>query len=336
MKRFIQTAFLSATLLFTLTGCTATTESTEVGVRTVKAGIGGRGVSDEIYPQGGTYFFFRPLSDFNVYDVGLQNLEMFRESGEGARAGNDSVSFKTIDGNDISVNVTIAWSIDPSRAAYVRQFIGGSTAEVQDKFVRPVTRTMVRDVLNQMTSEEYYQADRRFQMAEEAKARLNNVMAPEGVVIEQVLLGEHRFNPTYEQIIKDKKVAEQEAARLSSETDAAGEEMKRDLEKAKGIVNQSIEKARGSAEQRQLESDGLLYERQRQADAILTEATARAEALTAKAKALAGSGGENMVKLEIARALKGKRIVFVPAGGGADLRTTDINELLGTYAATKK
>jgi cell division septum initiation protein DivIVA len=112
--------------------------------------------------------------------------------------------------------------------------------------------------------------------------------------------------------------------------------MKRDLEKAKGIVNQSIEKARGSAEQRQLESDGLLYERQRQADAILTEATARAEALTAKAKALAGSGGENMVKLEIARALKGKRIVFVPAGGGADLRTTDINELLGTYAATKK
>ena len=52
--------------------------------------IGGRGVMPEIYPQGGTYFFLRPLSNWNVYDVGLQNLEMLREHGEGTRMGDDS------------------------------------------------------------------------------------------------------------------------------------------------------------------------------------------------------------------------------------------------------
>jgi len=312
-----------------LTGCTASTESTEVGVRTVNIGLlKQRRVMDEIYPQGGTYVFPRFSSQWNVFDVGLQNLEMLREAGEGNRQGDDSLRFKTIDGNDISVNVTIAWNIEPSSAPYVLQFIGSSTREVEDKFVRPVSRTIVRDVLNQLTSEEYYQADRRFRAGEEAKARLNALLTQEGIVIEQVLLGEHRFNNTYEQSIRDKKVAEQEASRLQSATEAAAEEMKRELEKQKGVVSKAIETAKGDAAKRRLEADAIYFERQQQAEAILAEKRARAEGLTAKARALSGSGGRNMVKLQVAEALAGKDIIFIPAGGGMDLRKTDVNALL--------
>ena len=313
-------------------GCTASTESTEVGVRTVNFSLlGGRGVHREVYPQGGTYFFFRPLSDWQLFDVGLQNLEMTRETAEGDRVGDDSLRFKTIDGNDISVNVTIAWRINAAKAAYVLQFIGRSTHEVEGKFVRPISRTVVRDVLNKLTSEEYYQADRRFHMAEEARDRLMTVMEQEGIIVEQVLLGEHRFNATYEQIIRDKKVAEQEASRLESETEAAREEMKRDLEKAKGTVSKSIEQARGAARKRELAADAFYFERQRQSEAILAEKQARAEGLTARAKALSGSGGRSMVKLKVAEALHGKKIIFIPAGSGLDLRSTDINALLQAY-----
>lgn len=310
-----------------LLGCSASTESTEIGIRTVNLGLGSRGVVEEPYPQGGTYFFPRALSNWNVFDVGIQNLEMMRESAR----GDDSLRFKTIDGNDISVNVTIAWRVDPTMAAYALQFVGGSTAEIEAKFVRPVARTVVRDVLNQLTSEEYYRAERRFEMGEEARERLNLVLNSEGVTIEQVLLGEHKFNPTYEQTIKDKKVAEQEAERLQSETEAAAEEMKRDLERGKGTVSKAIEEARGEAEKRKLNADAIYFERQRQAEAILAEKRARAEGLTARAKALSGSGGRSMVKLEVARALKGKEILFVPAGSGVDLRKTDMNQLLQAY-----
>jgi hypothetical protein len=38
-----------------------------------------------------------------------------------------------------------------------------------------------------------------------------------------------------------------------------------------------------------------------------------------------------MVKLAIAKALQGKEIVFLPAGTGMDVRTTDVNALLSTY-----
>ncbi|MCB9680446.1 MAG: prohibitin family protein [Alphaproteobacteria bacterium] len=312
-----------------LTACTATTESTQVGVRVNKVPLlSARGVEPDVLPQGATYFFFRPFYDWYVYDVAIQNLVMVREPDEGDRTGDDSLRFKTIDGNDVSVNVTVQWAIDPARTPYLLQFVGGSTTEVEEKLVRPVSRAVIRDVLNQLTSEEYYQASRRFETAVEASERLNRIFEREGVIVQQILLGEHKFNDTYEQIIRDKKVAEQEAERLVSETEAAGEEQKRDLERAKGQVSKQIEGALGEASKRRLEADAIYFQRQKQAEALLAEKQAHAKGLTEQANALAGSGGTKMVKLEIAKALQGKRMLFLPAGGAMDVRTTDMNTLL--------
>ena len=169
--------------------------------------------------------------------------------------------------------------------------------------------------------------------AKDTKRRLNAVLQSEGILIENVLLGEHKFNATYEQTIRDKKVAEQEAARLTSETRAAFEEMARDLERAKGDVGKQVEEARGEAEKRRLEADAIYFERERQAQASLAEKQALAEGLTERARAMSGAGGEAMVKLKIAEALKGKKIVFIPAGSGMDLRNTDVNQLLEVYGA---
>jgi hypothetical protein len=53
-------------------------------------------------------------------------------------------------------------------------------------------------------------------------------------------------------------------------------------------------------------------------------------------KALTGSGGEVMVKLKLAEALAGKRILLLPvAGGGLDIKTTNVNQLLEAYGARK-
>ena len=55
---------------------------------------------------------------------------------------------------------------------------------------------------------------------------------------------------------------------------------------------------------------------------------AEAEGIAKMNEALAGAGGEAIVKLEIA-ALMDKRIVMLPIGGGGlDVRSTDVNSLL--------
>jgi hypothetical protein len=47
--------------------------------------------------------------------------------------------------------------------------------------------------------------------------------------------------------------------------------------------------------------------------------------------ALTGIGGEALVKLKIAEALQGKKILLLPVSeGGMNLRTMDINQLIHT------
>jgi regulator of protease activity HflC (stomatin/prohibitin superfamily) len=332
----IKNTVIFATLVAFTNACTPhSTGPTEVGVRVNKVGIiGEKGIVETPYAPGTTSFFPPIINDWYTYDVAIQNLAMVRESTQGDRTGDDSLRFKTVDGNDISVNVTVAWQIDPNKAHTVLALSGNSTQTVGHRLVRPISRTLIRDVLNELKSEEYYDANVRFLKGDEALAQLNAQLNPEGVLITQVLLGEHKFNDRYEQIIKDKKVAEQDAERLISETEAAREQMRRELEVAKGAVSKAIEVSMGLAKQRTIESDAYYYSQERVAQATLTEAKASAKGVSEQARALAGSGGDNMVKLKLAQALKGKNIIFVPTGG-MDLRTTNMNDLLQTYGILK-
>lgn len=332
MFRSMKSLLGMALLTLGVAACTASTETTEVGVRTaLVAPFGVKGVQDEVYEPGSVYFFLRMFSQWHVFDVALQNLSMVKTVSEGSRAGDDALRFKTVDGNDITVDITISWHIDATMAPYVLQFVGQTTTDVENKIVRPVARTVVRDILNRLTSEEYYEANRRFEMANEAKDRLNEVTAGEGVIIDQILLGEHSFNQTYEQMIRDKKMAEQEAERLISEREASRAEKKREATTVERAVAKLIAEAEGYQRRRELEADAILYEKTQKAIAIRIEQRAKADALIERAKAISGAGGRNMVKLKVAEKLKGKKIIFVPAGSGMDFRSMDMNKFLQTY-----
>src|SRR6266851_4331223 len=209
-------AFLAAALIAPLSGCTChSTGSTHVGVLTRKVTLGGvlgkTGIDPEIRAPGATYLFPAFITDWATYDISLQNLGMVRDPARGDRQGEDDVSFKTIDGNDIRVDVTVAWQIDPKRAPYLLNKVGDSTEKVKEKLVRPACRSIVRDVLNELNSEEFYVSDKRFEKANKARERLASFLNPEGVLVMQVILGEHHFHPQYEQVIHDKKLAEQNA-----------------------------------------------------------------------------------------------------------------------------
>ena len=61
------------------------------------------------------------------------------------------------------------------------------------------------------------------------------------------------------------------------------------------------------------------------------EGIAAAKGIREMNKAMASAGGEALVKLQIAEALQGKRIVLLPVSeGGMNLKTTDINQLINT------
>lgn len=330
------TTLLSALVVVVLgSGCTSySTDSTEVGVRTRK--IFRAGIEGSVYAPGATYFFVPFLSDWATFDIKLQNLEMSSAgTSRGDRAGDDAIAFKTTDGNDIRVNVTVAWRIDPGKAPHLLHRVGKSTVDIKEKLVRPACRTYIRDLFNELHSEEFYNADQRTQKGQKAQEKLNSELGPEGILVEQVIVGQYYLNPEYQKVIHDRKIAEQNAERLKSEAQAGEAEQNRNLEKSKGDVQVQVAGAKGEAEQIHIAADRDYYQREREAKAILAEATARAKGIEKQNKAMAGAGGRVAVKLKIAEALAGKPVLVVPAGSGAALQKLDINRIFESIVANE-
>ena len=80
------------------------------------------------------------------------------------------------------MDVTVAWRSTPSWRRKLLQNVGISTEEVKEKLVRPMARTLVRDVLNELDSESVYNSDKRFEKAEKAREVLTEALAPYGVL----------------------------------------------------------------------------------------------------------------------------------------------------------
>lgn len=324
-------------ILLAITFFPHTTGPTEVGVRTVKWSLfSPKGVEDRVYPPGGTYFFSPILSDWHTFDTKLQNVEMHSDPRRGDRAVRDDLLFKTIDGNDISLDVIVSYRIDQSKAPLIVQYVATTDSQLKDKVVRTITRSRPRDIFGELKTEEFYVSDKRDQKAEQAKQALNEILVPYGVVVERVSTKDYRFNPAYQQAIEDKKIADQVAEQNKSATKAALEEYLKKLEDARGEVNKMVAESDGRFRQAQIEADAYFKQQERIAAAIEAEGIAEAKGITELNKALAGSGGEVMVKLRLAEALEGKRIMLLPvSGNGMDLKTTNINQLLETYGVKK-
>ena len=213
------------------------------------------------------------------------------------------------------------------------QYVAGNNFELKDKVVRTIARSRPRDIFGELKTEEFYVSDRRDGKAEQVKKALNALLNPYGVVVERVSTKDYRFNPAYQRAIEDKKVAEQVAEQNKSANKAAQEEYLKKLEDAKGEVNKMVAETDGRFRRAQIEADAY-YEKKQQRIAAATEAEgeAKAKGITELNKALVGSGGEVIVKLKLAEALEGKRIVLLPvSGAGMDIKTTNVNQLLETY-----
>jgi len=321
------------TLFICVQGCIVphSTGETEVGVRTNKIGLWDKkGVDDKVYAPGSTYFFMPFITDWHTFDTKLQNLEMTFDV-EGDRNTRDDLLFKTVDGNDIGLDVIIAYRIDPQQAYKIVQFVATDNIRLKEKIIRTIARSKPRDIFGELKTEEFYVADSREAQARKAKEVLQEIFKPMGIIIEKVLTKDYRFNPAYQKAIEDKKVADQRVEKNKSAQHATMEEYLRKLEEAKGEVNKMVAKVDGDYLKTTIEADAYFEKQKLLAEAIRTEGIAEAKGITEMNKAMASRGGEALIKLQIAEALQGKKIILLPVSeGGMNLKTTDINQLINT------
>jgi regulator of protease activity HflC (stomatin/prohibitin superfamily) len=313
------------------------TKSTEVGVRVIKwSPFVKMGVYKNVYAPGATYFFAPIINGWYTFDTKLQNMEM-TASQRGARFGQDDLVFKTIDGNDIALDVIIAYRIDPKMAQNILVEVAQSNRELEEKLVRPISRNVTREVFGTLKTEDFYVANKRTEKAEMVKGVLNHLLNPCGVIVESVLPKDYRFPLAYQKAIEEKKIADQMVERFKSEAKATVEEYLQRIQQATGEVNKMVAQVDGEFLKAKISVDAYYEQQVMIAKAIEAEGVAEAKGIEKMVEALNSSGGKTMVKLKLAEALAGKKIFLLPfgEGGGLDVKTTNINDLLKVYGLKK-
>jgi len=312
-----------AALLASATACTPhTTEATEVGVKfnkiTRKA---------EIAAPGATYFFVPFFNEWRTFDVSTQNLVMAARPDEGGDGGKDDLRFKTRDGNDIETDVTVRWRIDPQQAELLWQKVAPTSNLIKERLVRPMARSYVRDVLNRLDSEEFYNPDLRFRAANDATTLMAKELEPYGVVVEQVIIGNFSFKPEYQKLINQRKEAEKNAEKLEAEIIATLEANKANLQSKVAELTEKLTVAQGEFERAKKAADAYLVRREQEAQATTAEKKAVAEGIRRERAALNSSAGDAYVSLQLIDALQKKEIRQIPQLPGGNV-IVDGNRLL--------
>ncbi len=304
----MKTLVLAAPMLLSLSACTPhSTEATEVGVRFNKITS-----ATEVMEPGATYFFAPIINDWTKYDLSTQNLEMTSQPRKGDRAQKDDLRFKTRDGNDIETDVTVRWRIDPSKAPQIWKTSAPSTEMLKERIVRPEARAYIRDVLNRLDSEEYYNPDLRFRAANDATRILSAHLKPYGILVEQVILGNFSFKPDYQSLINQRKEAEKQAEKLEAQILATVEANQANLQSKVAELTEQLTRAQGEFEQAKRAADGYCVGGQEEAQAVLAEKSAVAEGIRKERAALTGSAGDAYVNLQLIDALQKKEIRQIP------------------------
>jgi regulator of protease activity HflC (stomatin/prohibitin superfamily) len=294
------------------------TDSTEVGVRTVKW-LGKKGVENKVYQPGAAYFFLPVFNDWNTFDTRLQVVEM-RDSNQ--------LTIKTRDGNDLFVDMTFSYRIDPQKAPYIRQFVGSSDEEVREKVFATVVRSRTRDFLGALSTDEFTHTEARNKAVDLAKAGLQKIFDDYGIILERVSVMDYRFDPDYLKVITEKKVAEAKTLEVRAQIEAQREANKRYLNEAEGKVKALIAQTQGRLSNAVSAADAELDQKKLIAQAILTEGTNSAMTIAKQREAMASNGGETQIQLAIATNLLGKRIIMIPSGNALNLQTLDLNKAL--------
>src|ERR1043166_3568695 len=147
------------------------TDSAEVGVRTIKW-FGKKGVEDHVYQPGSAYFFLPIFNEWDTFDTRLQVVEM---------KGPAQLILKTRDGNDLFVDVTFSYHIEPTNAPFILQYVAKSDAELREKVFKTVARSRTRDFLGALSTDEFTHTEDRNKAVELAKAGLHEIFSGYGI-----------------------------------------------------------------------------------------------------------------------------------------------------------
>jgi regulator of protease activity HflC (stomatin/prohibitin superfamily) len=180
------------------------------------------------------------------YSISQRTYTMSAAHTEGDVQGDDAVQARTKDGQEVFIDASVIFSVDPVQVIDVH-------IRWQDRYandlVRPQARGIIRDQVAQFSVEEVY-STKRDDMHNQIEARLQEIFTANGLLLRKndFILRNITFTPEYADSIEQKQIAEQNAERAKFLVEQQKQEAERVREEAKGEKDAAITRAEGEGE----------------------------------------------------------------------------------------
>ncbi len=188
-------------------------------------------VQTDVLPSG--LHIIDPLVDVTIFDTRTQNYTMSAKSGEGQVEGDDAIRVLSSDGLEVTIDLSILYKVTQSKAPYIYQNIG---VDYEDKIVRPITRTAIRDNAVNYQAVDLYSTKR-----EEFQFKINKTIsdnfAKNGLEVQQILVRNITLPATVRASIESKIQAEQDAQKMQFVLQKERQEADRKRVEAQGIAD---------------------------------------------------------------------------------------------------
>jgi len=201
------------------------------------------------------------------YPISRQTYTMSIATYQGAIQGDDSITARTADGQEIFVDASIIYQINPDKVVDVHILW---QSRYSSDLVRAQSRGIIRDAVSQFNVEQVI-SNKRFELVAYINQELGVKFDENGLTLVDFVLRNITFSPEYSASVEQKQIAEQEARQAAFVVEQKIEEAKQVIETARGDSQATIIAAEGRAEAR------------------LIEAKAEAEALTLIQEAIANN-----------------------------------------------
>ncbi len=186
-----------------------------------------------------------------TYSISRQTYTMSVAPMEGQLQGDDSIRARTKDGQEVNVDASVIYSIDPNKIILMH-------IEWQDRYqdavVRPLARGVIRDMASQYGIEEIV-SSKRTEMVRKITDELSTKLGENNLILVDFILRDIHFTELYAAAVESKQIAEQNALQAEYVVQQKKQEAEQARQVAEGQADAVVIQAKGAAEARLIQAE---------------------------------------------------------------------------------
>jgi regulator of protease activity HflC (stomatin/prohibitin superfamily) len=184
------------------------------------------------------------VENVKPYSIAKATYTMATTTGEGQVSGDDSIQARTKDGQQVYIDASVIYSIDPAHLINLHITWQG---RYEENLVRPVVRSAIRDAVSQFGVEEIV-STKRAELEKSITDQIEAGLKANNLILDDFLLRNIRFSDEYAKAVEQKQIAEQQALQAQFVVQQKKQEAEQVRQTAQGAADAVVIAANGEAQ----------------------------------------------------------------------------------------